>query len=123
MTDPTVHFEGLDWQRAYRAELKRATKLQERLNRIAKFTIGNARIWQLDRLAMECEVEADTYAEHIDEAKPEKVVIDREAQFRADALFIRRLEWDLGELHVAVKGDTNRRGGRYDQSLWRGPRP
>ncbi len=118
----TVHFEGLDWQRAYRAELKRANKLQERLNRIAKFTIGNARIWQLDRLAMECEVEADTCAV-LDETVEGKIVKDQEAQFRADALFIRRLEWDLGELHVAVKGDTNRRGGRYDQSLWRGPRP
>jgi len=42
---------------------------------------------------------------------------------RADAVFLRRLEWDLGELHVAVRGDTARRGGRYDQSQRKGTRP
>ncbi len=109
---------------------RRNRKLQERLNRISNAMVGNQRIWQLDRLAMECEVEADlAVAEYnLDEDIPHvsvdsRLAIEREARCRADALFIRRLEWDLGELHVAVRGDTNRRGGRYDQSQWRGQRP
>lgn len=104
-------------------------KLQERLNRISNAMIGNARIWELDRLAMECEVEADRLQKRLETPFTHRTVdeYDRLAteitQLRADALFIRRLEWDLGELHVAVKGDTNRRGGRYDQADWKGPRP
>ncbi len=98
---------------------RRNRKLQERLNRISNAMIGNARIWQLDRLAMECEVEADRLQDTECLAAVHKQVV----ALRADALFIRRLEWDLGTLHVAVKGDTNRRGGRYDQADWKGPRP
>ncbi|KKN26540.1 hypothetical protein LCGC14_0873670 [marine sediment metagenome] len=109
---------------------RRNRKLQERLNRISNAMVGNQRIWELDRLAMECEVEADlAIAEYnLDEDIPHvsvdaRLAIEREAQCRADALFLRRLEWDLGELHVAVRGDTNRRGGRYDQAEWKGQRP
>ena len=94
---------------------KRELQLQQRLNRIANLMIGNERIWQLDRLAMESDVAADL----VDAGD---IPGDADAM-RADALFLRRLEWDLGELHVAVRGDTARRGGRYDQTLWRGKRP
>ena len=94
---------------------KRELRLQQRLNRIANLMIGNERIWMLDRLAME----SDVAAELVDAGA---IPGDAE-QMRADAVFLRRLEWDLGELHVAVRGDTNRRGGRYDQSEWRGERP
>ncbi len=110
-------------------------KLQERLNRISNVMIGNARIWQLDRLAMELKVEADL----IDQASVDNLASENEddiwtsderaakfsqsVELRVDALFLERIEYDLGELHVAVRGDTNRRGGRYDQSQWKGPRP
>lgn len=107
---------------------KQNQKLQQQLNRINNLMIGNQRIWELDRLAMECEVEAqlvhDEYS--LDEygTGPDRsLAIDRYTKLTNDALFLRRLEWDLGELHVAVKGDTNRRGGRYDQANWKGSRP
>ena len=109
---------------------KQNQKLQQRLNRITNLMIGNERIWAFDRLAMELEVEAEliyddwTLGAEITEGEVSRLeALDRYSQFKADALFLRRLEWDLGELHVAVKGDTARRGGRYDQSEWRGSRP
>ena len=117
---------------------RRNRKLQERLNRISNAMVGNQRIWQLDRLAMELEVGADLLEKVIaddlamsgtkDDGKmmssdDRYMAYVRIEQASADALFIRRLEWDLGELHVAVRGDTNRRGGRYDQSQWKGKRP
>ena len=118
---------------------KQNMKLQQQLNRITNLMIGNERIWVLDRLAMELEVEADLLSEkpigvatssagpgetvQMVTSLPSLIGYERINQFKADALFLRRLEWDLGELHVAVKGDTARRGGRYDQSEWRGSRP
>ena len=90
----------------------RSTKepqLQHSLNRISNIMIGNQRIWELDRLAMELGVEAALVTDDT-----------RRDGLLEDALFLRRLEWDLGELHVAVRGDTNRRGGRYDQAEWKG---
>jgi hypothetical protein len=101
---------------------KQNLKLQQRLNRITNLMIGNERIWVLDRLAMELDVEAeyvrDKYANELSALDAERV-----RQLEADALFLRRLEWDLGELHVAIRGDTNRRGDRYDQANWKGVRP
>ena len=91
---------------------KTELKLQQRLNRISNIMIGNQRIWELDRLAMELGVEAALVTDDT-----------RRDGLLEDALFLRRLEWDLGELHVAVRGDTNRRGGRYDQTEWKGTRP
>jgi len=72
---------------------------------------------------MELEVEADLLADALPDDPSPSPDLDTVNQFRADALFVRRLEWDLGELHTAIRGDTNRRGGRYDQANWRGPRP
>ncbi len=102
---------------------KKNHKLQERLNRIANVMIGNRRIWELDRLAMELGVEADMLADALPDNPPPGPDLDRLNALREDVLFIQRLEYDLGTLHVAVRGDTNRRGGRYDQADWRGPRP
>ncbi len=104
-------------------------KLQERLNRISNAMIGNARIWQLDRLVTELEVEADKLQLRLDTPFTGRTVegygrlVEQIRELRADALYLKRLEHDLGTLHVAVKGDTNRRGGRYDQANWKGPRP
>jgi hypothetical protein len=117
---------------------KQNLKLQQQLNRIDNLMIGNERIWELDRLAMELEVntallDTDLAVDAMNALKhPDKdhMRSDQRArkqayadQMREDTLFLRRLEWDLGELHVAVRGDTARRGGRYDQSEWRGERP
>ncbi len=116
--DPDVRVRTLERQNR---------KLQERLNRISNAMIGNQRIWVLDRLAMECEVEADRMQKRIEALTimaPEYAKLAHYIDgLRVDALYLRRLEWDLGELHVAVKGDTNRRGGRYDQAEFKGPRP
>ncbi len=98
-------------------------KLQQRLNRISNVMIGNQRIWELDRLAMELEAEAHEIESAFDSTDMNEIRLAQVAQCRADALFLRRLEWDLGELHVAVRGDTARRGGRYDQAEWKGQRP
>ena len=129
VTDQAVHVRTLE---------RRNQKLQERLNRISNAMVGNQRIWQLDRFAMECEVEADLLEKEIADdlamsgTKDDGKMMSSDDRFtayvrieqaRSDALFIRRLEWDLGELHVAVRGDTNRRGGRYDQAEWKGQRP
>jgi len=115
---------------------KTEQKLQQRLNRISNLMIGNERIWELDRLAMELDVEATAIEESallvvsgerggtvVFDARGAVDQINRVELLRADALFLRRLEWDLGELHVAIRGDTARRGGRYDQAEWKGQRP
>ena len=115
-------------KRENRSLIKQNRKLQERLNRIDNVMIGNARIWALDRIAMEIEVEGQLV--HDEENLGEygqgprrDLAIDRYTQYVKDALFIRRLEWDLGELHKAVKGDTARTSGRYGADNWKGPRP
>jgi len=105
---------------------KENKKLQQKLTLITNCMIGNQRIWVLDRLAMELEVEADIIKDSYTDETPHAMSSNRKQRMdnlRADVLFLRRLEWDLGELHVAVRGDTNRRGGRYDQAEWKGSRP
>jgi len=42
---------------------------------------------------------------------------------RKNALFIRRLEWDLVELNIAVWDRVAQDGSKYDPLQWRGPRP
>ena len=107
-------------ERDNRFLVKRNDKLQQQLNRIKNLTIGNTRIWEFDRLAMELEIEAELLLETHDANDDMKI---RRIKLLADALFLRRVEFDLGEIHIAVHGDTNRRGGKYDQANWKGPRP
>jgi len=129
--------EARDWWIEAKSLAKQNQKLQQQLNRITNLMIGNTRIWALDRLAMEMEVEAELIVEKHDFKKhpltgsdvidPDKVerveAIERFNQLMVDALFLRRLEWDLGELREAVRGDTPRRTGRYGTDNWKGPRP
>ena len=100
----------------YDLTTKRERKMQETINRISNVMIGNHRIWNLERIAMEMEADADMYEERQDEG------VDAEG-LRRDALFLRRLEWDLGVLHEVVRGDTARRSGRYTEDNWKGARP
>ncbi len=95
------------------------TKLERRqrddLNRFRKLTIGQDRIWALQRIATLTEADADlekrrdvealgvTFRFHVDGAK-------------SDALFLRRLAWDLEAQHDAVHG-------RRPSLDLQGPRP
>ena len=89
-----------------------STKLErkqaDRLNRIANLIPGNQRIWRLDDVARILRMD-------IHEAEQDGAHVDAITELEGLLLFIRRLEWDLGELHTEVRGATNRRGGRYDQ--------
>ncbi len=79
------------------------TKLERRqrddLNRYRKLTVGQERIWTLQRIARMTEADADFAA----------VGGTARNQFdqvgaRADALFLDRLAWDLEAQHDAVHG-------------------
>ena len=133
MTDHEIRIRTLERQNR---------KLQERINRIKNTMIGNTRIWVLDRLAMECETEADL----IDQSCVENLASQNEddiwfsderaakyeqaQQHRADALFLRRLKYDLRNQHTAINDlkvkrvrDVDYVTGKYDPDNWRGPRP
>ncbi len=74
------------------------TKLERRqrddLNRYRKLTVGQERIWTLQRIAAMTEYDAD----NTDESGGD------EKSLRADALFLRRLAWDLEAQHDAAHG-------------------
>jgi len=117
----TAH-EGLNWQRAYFAERKRANKLQERINRVAKLVPGNQRIWYFDKVAMSLSVDA--------ELSREAGVMDVAADLEEQVLFVRRFAWDMGELRDVVRGNPRKKvdrvdyeAGKYDPDNWKGPRP
>lgn len=97
---------------------KTERKLQDQLNKVRKHLPAAQRIWNLDRIAMEMEAEADTLEEAGDQNQDPDGL-------RADALYLRRLEYDLITLREAI-GQTVRGGNnrKYDPSQWpRGPRP
>jgi len=75
-------------------------KLKDKINRVTKLVPGLQRIHELDRIAMELELEADEHPEYED-------------ALRNDALFIRRLQWDLYQLRKEVRGT---RGGRVAEA-------
>lgn len=97
---------------------KAERKLTDRLNRIRKHLPSAERIWNLERIAVELEAEAEMMRKagdpHQDPDGLEK-----------DALFLRRMEYDLITLREAI-GETVRGGNnrKYDPNQWpRGPRP
>ena len=83
-------------------------KQRDKLNRISNLIPGNTRIWKLDDVARILAMDLDHAVAH--DAHPDAVT-----ELETLVLFVRRLEWDLGELHTEVRGATNRRGGRYTQ--------
>ena len=94
---------------------KNERKLQDKLNRIMRLLPGKQRIWELDRIAMELDMEADS----IEDAR-------MAPGLRNDALYLRRLEWDLAEMRDELRGNARRTvaASRLDPSLFpRGPRP
>lgn len=101
---------------------KKNRKLQERLNRIANLTPGKRRIWDLSGVADTLEIDVEIA---IDSKEPEAA-----KQLKAQALFTRRFAWDMGELRIAVHGESRKKTGRvdyvagkYDPDNWKGPRP
>lgn len=97
---------------------KAERKLQERINRIKNLTPGKARIWNLDRLAMEL----DLYADWLEETGEHDSDPDG---LRQDATFLRRLQHDLAQLREAVRGDPRKDAirAKYDPANWPQQRP
>lgn len=106
-------------------------KMTERTNRIRKLTPGRGRIYELDRIALELEAEADEReTRHVrlghalarcgcDSNRPQDLTCEAADGLRLDALYLRRLAWDLGELRDAVRPSTAARRA----STVKGPRP
>lgn len=103
---------------------KRERKLRDALNRITKLIPSVRRISELDRIAVELEAEADTINQLDDATRGDPFGL------RADALFLRRLEYDLTSMREAKasvapkKEKTMRASSKYDSANWpRGERP
>ena len=83
------------------------TKLERRqrddLNRYRKLTIGQERIWRLQRIAVFTEADADLEKRRDIEALDVTFRFDVQ-EAKADALFLHRLAWDLEAQHDAVHG-------------------
>ena len=81
------------------------TKLERRqrddLNRFRKLAIGQDRIWTLQRIATFAEADADLQKRQDVEALGVTFRFDAE-EAKADALFLRRLAWDLEAMHDAM---------------------
>lgn len=93
-------------------------RLQSQINRYNKLIPGSERVWNIERIAMELDAEADRLEE-------ENVPYSDPEGLRRDALYLRRLEYDLISLREAMgrapRGSANR---KYDPAQWpRGPRP
>jgi hypothetical protein len=101
---------------ALKRQRKENLRLRETLNRVRNLLPGRRRIFELDRIAMELHCEAD------DQPMLQE---QRDGLLRA-ALYLRRLEWDLGVMRDAIRGGTERRTdlSKLDPANWpRGPRP
>ena len=98
-------------------------KLRDALNRIFKLIPSVRRISELDRIAVELEAEATQLeSTWVPYSSPEGL--------RADALYLKRLEYDLTSMREAKaalapkKETTMRASSKYESSQWlRGERP
>ena len=97
-----MHENAEQLQRDLRHEQRLNRKLQSKINRYNKLIPGRSRVWELNRIAMELEAEG---------------IAD-------DALFIRRLEYDLVTLNDAKRAPKGGGNPKYDPAQWpRGERP
>lgn len=103
---------------------KRERKLRDALNRITKLIPSVRRISELDRIAVELEAEAD------ERDKMGAAFGVTHEGLTADALYLRRLEYDLTSMREAKasvapkKEKTMRASSKYDSANWpRGERP
>ena len=103
-------------------------KLRDTLNRITKLIPSVKRISELDRIAVELEAEAEKMREY-EQHNPSGSTGYPDG-LDADALTLRRLEFDLTSMREAKvsaqpkKEQTMRAGSKYEASQWpRGERP
>lgn len=97
-----MHENAEQLQRDLRHEQRENRKLQSKINRYNKLIPGRSRVWELNRIAAELEAEG---------------IAD-------DALFIRRLEYDLVTLNDEKRAPKGGGNPKYDASQWpRGERP
>jgi len=75
---------------------KQERRLQDRVNRFRKHLPSAKRAYELDRIAAELDGEADRMEKQGDPNQDH-------AGLRADALFLRRLRYDLVSLRLAVE--------------------
>lgn len=106
--DPGMYDEYTTGKPRPRWTTKLERKQRDKLNRIANLIPGNNRIWKLDDVVRMLSID-------LWEAEENGAHADAVTELETLVLFVKRLEWDLGELHTEVRGATNRRGGRYDQ--------
>lgn len=83
-------------------------KQRDRLNFVAKHVPGRGRILELYRLAMELEL----MDEGMCTGRTELECPTDHESYRRDALYLRRLAYDLEGLRTAVRGDLDGRGNR-----------
>ncbi len=101
---------------------KQNRKLVERLNRISNLCIGNQRVWKLNEVVTTLKTDAVLALEDGEKEVAQHLV--------ALALYVERLEYDLGKLRLAIRDEQPRNvarvdyvAGKYDPENWRGPRP
>jgi len=103
-------------RRDLRHEQRLNRKLQSKINRYNKLIPGRSRVWELNRIAMELEAAARV-------VYPRMTTEDAESMID-DALFIRRLEYDLVTLNDEKRAPKGGGNPKYDPAQWpRGERP
>lgn len=126
-------------RRSVRHLTRKANRLEQQANRVKNLVPGRGRIHMLDQVVMLFDIEADILeselADDLELAGTEledkmmssderAVIFEQVKQSRALSLSVKRLEWDLGKLRDAVRGDERRMtGNRNDPGQWVGPRP
>ena len=99
-----------------RLEQRLNRKLQSKINRYNKLIPGRSRVWELNRIAMEFEVASEIIGETGSAAAIDGLL--------ADALLIRRLEYDLVTLNDEKRAPKGGGNPKYDERQWpRGERP
>ena len=111
-----MHENAERLQRDLRHEQRENRKLQSKINRYNKLIPGRTRVWELNRIAMELEAAARV-------VYPRMTTEDAESMID-DALFIRRLEYDLVTLNDEKRAPKGGGNPKYDERQWpRGERP
>ena len=120
MTDECLVFTSAETiqqlRRDLRHEQRENRKLQSKINRYNKLIPGRSRVWELNRIAMEFEVASEIIGETGSAAAIDGLL--------ADALLIRRLEYDLVTLNDEKRAPKGGGNPKYDPAQWpRGERP
>jgi hypothetical protein len=112
--------------RALRSASKHNRKLRDRYNFLAKRLPGKGRIYELDRLADELEMEADFRSEQViierdDENKISLEMSVDTSRMRDDATFLRRLAYDLAEMRDFARGNPRKGTEKWPFEMERRP--